>query len=79
MTLFQTTANASNESMATLADGQGPVEVFNDGQVVSTVRAGEHFLVKPVLNYWNVYLKSGFDGYIDKAQLHLLPDEPLMG
>ena len=64
--------------MATLADGQGPVEIFNDGQVVSTVRAGEHFLVKPVLNYWNVYLKSGSDGYIDKVQLHLLPDEPLM-
>lgn len=78
VTLFQATAKASDESMATLADGQGPVEVLNNGQVVSTVRAGEHFLVKPVLNYWNVYLKSGFDGYIDKVQLHLLPDEPLM-
>ena len=64
--------------MATLADGQGPVEIFYDGKVVGTVKAGEHFLVKPVLNYWDVYLKSGLDGYIDKIQLHLLPDEPLM-
>lgn len=64
--------------MATLADGQGPVEIFNNGQVVGTVKVGEHFLVKPELNFWNVYLESGFDGYIDKVQLHLLPDEPLM-
>jgi hypothetical protein len=78
VTLFQTTANASDESMATLADGQGPVEISKDGEVVGTVRAGEHFLVKPELNYWNVYRKSGFDGYIDKVHLHLLPDEPLM-
>jgi hypothetical protein len=78
VTLFQTTATASDESMATLANGQGPVEIFNDGKAVSTVRAGEHFLAKPILNGWNIYLKSGCDGFIDKVQLHLLPDEPLM-
>lgn len=78
VTLFQATANASDESMATLADGQGPVEIFNNGEVVGTVKAGEHFLATPILNGWNVYLKSGFDGFIDKVQLHLLPDEPLM-
>ena len=64
--------------MATLADGQGPVEIFNNGEVVDTVRVGEHFLVKPILSGWNVYLKSGFDGFIDKVQLHLLPNEPLI-
>jgi hypothetical protein len=76
--LFQATAKASDESMATLADGQGPVEIFYYEEAVATVKAGEHFLVKPELNGWNVYLKSGFDGYSDKVQLHLLPDEPLM-
>jgi hypothetical protein len=27
---------------------------------------------------WNVYLKSGCDGFIEKADLQLLPNEPLM-
>jgi hypothetical protein len=78
VTLLEATANATDESMATLADGQGPVEIFNNGEVVGTVKAGEHFLVMPILSGWNVYLKSGFDGFIDKVQLRLLPDEPLM-
>jgi hypothetical protein len=78
LAMFQATANASGESMATLADGQGPVEIVNNGETVHTAKAGEHFLVKPILNGWNVYLKSGFDGYADKVHLRLLPNEPLM-
>jgi len=79
--LRQSTANAFQEDMATLKDPHGSVEVSCNGGGTATLKAGEHFLVEPVEgmpNGWNVYLKSGCNGFIEKADLQLLPNEPLM-
>jgi hypothetical protein len=78
--LFNSTANALNECMATLKDPHGSVEVSCDGGTKVTFKGGEHFLAErlPEANGWNVYLRSGCRGFIDKTELHLLPNEPLM-
>jgi hypothetical protein len=77
--LFHSTANALDECMATLKDPHGSVVVREYGKVVARLKGGEHFLVEPVPGGgWNVYLKSGCDGFIEKADLQLLPNEPLM-
>ena len=75
--LFHSTANA-DECMATLKDPHGSVIVRRYGKVVARVKGGEHFLVKRMTDGWDVYLKSGCDGFIEKADLQLLPNEPLM-
>jgi hypothetical protein len=73
------TANAFQESMATLKDPHGSVTVLRYGKVVTMLKGREHCLVEPVSDGWNVYLKSGCDGFIkEKAALRLLPNEPLM-
>jgi hypothetical protein len=77
--LFRSTANAFNECMATLKDPHGSIEVSCDGDTKATSKAGEHFLVERMPNGWNVYLKSGCQGFIEKnVELQLLPNEPLM-
>jgi hypothetical protein len=77
--LFHSTANAFNECMATLKDPHGSVEVPCDGGTKATLKGGEHFLVERMPNGWNVYLKSGCHGFIEKkVALQLLPNEPLM-
>src|SRR5437870_13755441 len=76
--LFHSTANALDECMATLKDPNGSVIVREYGKVVARLKGGEHFLVKRMPDGWNVYLKSGRSGFIEKADLQLLPNEPLM-
>lgn len=76
--LFHSTANALDECMATLKDPHGSVEVACDGGTKATSKGGEHFLAEPRPDGWTVYLKSGCDGFIGKAKLQLLPNEPLM-
>jgi len=76
--LFHSTANALNECMATLKDLHGSVVVSCDGDTKATLKGGEHFLAERLPNGWSVYLKSGCDGFIEKADLQLLPNEPLM-
>jgi hypothetical protein len=81
LALFHSTANAFQECMATLKDPHGSVEVSCDGGTKATLKGGEHFLAErlPEANGWNVYLKSGCDGFIEKkVELQLLPNEPLM-
>jgi hypothetical protein len=76
--LLHSTANAFQECMATLKDPHGSVIVRRYGKVVAKLKGGEHFLVERMPDGWNVYLKSGCDGFIEKADLQLLPNEPLM-
>jgi hypothetical protein len=77
--LFRSTANAFEECMATLKDPHGSIEVSCDGDTKATLKAGEHFLVERMPNGWNVYLKSGCHGFIEKnVELQLLPNELLM-
>ena len=76
--LLYSTANAVDECMATLKDPHGSVELTCDEGGTVTLKAGEHFLAERVTNGWNVYLKSGCSGFIEKADLQLLPNEPLM-
>ncbi len=76
--LFHANSNAGNECMATLKDPHGSVDVSCDGDITATLKADEHFLAAPAPNGWNVYLKSGCRGFIDKTELQLLPNEPLM-
>jgi hypothetical protein len=47
-------------------------------EATATLKAGERFLVERMPNGWTVYLKSGCNGFIEKAELQLLPNEPLM-
>ena len=68
----------ADECMATLKDPHGSVIVRRYGMVVARLKGGEHFLVKRMTDGWDVYLKSGCDGFIEKADLQLLPNEPLM-
>jgi hypothetical protein len=76
--LFYSTANAFEECMATLKDPHGSVELSCDGGGTAMLKAGEHFLVERISNGWSVYLKSGCNGFIEKADLQILPNEPLM-
>jgi len=81
--LFHSTANARDECMATLKDPHGSVIVPCDMSGTAKfgtakLKAGEHFLVERYPNGWVVYLKSGCNGFIEKADLQLLPNEPLM-
>jgi hypothetical protein len=76
--LFHANSNAGNECMATLKDPHGSVDVSCNGDIKATLKAGEHFLVERMPNGWSVYLKSGCQGFIEKADLQLLPNEPLM-
>jgi hypothetical protein len=76
--LLSSTANAFQECMATLKDPHGSIELSCDGDTKATLKAGEHFLVERISNGWNVYLKSGCRAFIEKADLRLLPNEPLM-
>jgi hypothetical protein len=80
LALLHSTANAFEECMAMLKDPHGSVEVSCDGGTKATLKGGEHFLAErlPEANSWNVYLKSGCRGFIEKADLQLLPNEPLM-
>src|SRR6266403_924320 len=71
--LFHANSNAGNECMATLKDPHGSVDVSCDGDITATLKAGEHFLTAPAPNGWNVYLKSGCNGFIDRVDLQLLP------
>jgi hypothetical protein len=75
---LHSTTNALNECMATLKNPHGSVDVSCDRDITATLKAGEHFLAAPAPNGWNVYLKSGCNGFIDKVDLQLLPNEPLM-
>src|SRR6266568_3802661 len=78
--LLHSTANSSlsQECMATLKDPHGSIEVSCDGDTKATLKAGEHFLADRRPDGWTVYLKSGCHGFIGKAKLQLLPNEPLM-
>lgn len=76
--LLHSTASAFEESMAMLKDPHGSVELSCDGGETATLKGGEHFLVNRITNGWTVYLKSGCRGFIKKADLQLLPNEPLM-
>ncbi len=85
--LLHSTANASEECMATI---NGPTAVTlvgflrsGDGkEITTTVKPGERFIAAPPYDTgekaWRVYLKSGIEGRIDRDRLRLLPDEPLM-
>ena len=76
--LLCSTANAVDECMATLKDPHASVELSCDEGGTATLKGGEHFLVNRITNGWMVYLKSGCRGFIEKADLQLLPNEPLM-
>ena len=76
--LFHSTANALDECMATLKDPHGSVIVREYGKVAARLKGGEHFLAEPGPYGWSVYLKSGCNGFIGKAKLQLLPNEPVM-
>jgi len=83
LALLDSTAKAGDECMATLKDPHGSVIVPCDrgGTAkfgTAKLKAGEHFLVERMPNGWSVYLKSGCNGFIEKADLQLLPNEPLM-
>jgi hypothetical protein len=78
LALLPSTANALDECMATLKDAHGSVDVSCDEDIKATLKAGEHFLAVPASNGWGVYLKSGCNGFIEKVELQLLPNEPLM-
>ena len=70
--------------------GQGVYRVVgsflggDDSEVTAGVKPGERFLVAPPYatsektSKWRLYLKSGITGYIDRRQIRLLADEPLM-
>jgi hypothetical protein len=78
LALLHSTANALDECMATLKDPHGSIEVRCDGGTKATLKGGEHFLAEPGPYGWSVYLKSGCNGFIGKADLQLLPNEPVM-
>lgn len=68
----------ADECMATLKDPHGSVTVPCDRGGTAKLKADEHFLAERGLYGWSVYLKSGCNGFIGKAELQLLPNEPLM-
>jgi uncharacterized delta-60 repeat protein len=71
-------------SMAVTNDPDGYTNVRDyDGKVIAKVKEGERFIAAKPWNQpddpkWNVCLKSGITGFMDKTRIHLLPDEPLM-
>jgi len=71
-------------SMAEINDPDGYTSVRDyDGKVIAKVKNGERFIAAKPWNRsddpkWNVRLKSGITGFMDKTRIHLLPDEPLM-
>ena len=87
--LLYPTTSWSGECMATLKGPEayrvvGTILGGDDSEVTATVKPGERFLVAPPYatseetSKWRVYLKSGITGYIDRHQIRLLADEPLM-
>jgi len=68
-------------SMATINDPDGYTNVRDrDNKVIAKVKAGERFIAEPRTEskQWEVYLKSGITGWMDRSRIRLLPDEPLM-
>ena len=79
--------------MAVINDPHGYTNVRDyDGKVIARVKKGERFIAakprnKPDDPKWSVCLRGGpgsvltasrVTGFMDKARIHLLPDEPLM-
>jgi uncharacterized delta-60 repeat protein len=71
-------------SMAVINDPDRFTNVRDyDGKVIAKVKKGERFIAAEPWNRsddpkWNVRLKSGITGFMDKTRIHPLPDEPLM-
>ena len=85
--------NTPRVSMAVINDPHGYTNVRDyDGKVIARVKKGERFIAakprnKPDDPKWpvclrggpgSVFTKSRVTGFMDKARIHLLPDEPLM-
>ena len=86
--------NTPRVSMAVINDPHGYTNVRDyDGKVIARVKKGERFIAakprnKPDDPKWPVCLRGGpgsvftaksrVIGFMDKARIHLLPDEPLM-
>jgi uncharacterized delta-60 repeat protein len=86
--------NMPRVSMAVINDPHGYTNVRDyDGKVIARVKKGERFIAakprnKPDDPKWPVCLRGGpgsvltaklrVTGFMDKARIHLLPDEPLM-
>jgi uncharacterized delta-60 repeat protein len=86
--------NTPRVSMAVINDPHGYTNVRDyDGKVIARVKKGERFIAakprnKPNDPKWPVCLRGGpgsvltaklrVTGFMDKARIHLLPDEPLM-
>jgi uncharacterized delta-60 repeat protein len=86
--------NTPRVSMAVINDPHGYTNVRDyDGKVIARVKKGERFIAakprnKPDDPKWPVCLRGGpgsvltaklrVTGFMDKALIHLLPDEPLM-
>ena len=85
--------NMPRVSMAVINDPHGYTNVRDyDGKVIARVKKGERFIAakprnKPDDPKWpvclrggpgSVFTKSRVTGFMDKARIHLLPDEPLM-
>src|SRR5215467_755095 len=70
-----------NGSNAYKGSGYTPAEGH---EVPIIIEPGERFIAAPPYSdfkqdtSWRVYLKSGTHGSIDRSQIRLLPDEPLM-
>src|SRR6266536_2826635 len=73
-------------SMAEINNPHGYTNVRDyDGKVIAKVKKGERFIAAGPWSgnrsddlKWNVRLKSGIMGLMDRNRIHLLPDEPLM-
>ena len=80
----ETEDTARRASMAVINDPDGYTNVRDyDGKVIAKVKDGERFIAakpwnRPNDSKWNVRLKSGITGFMDKTRIHLLPGEPLM-
>src|SRR6266536_6281699 len=86
--------NTPRVSMAVINDPHGYTNVRDyDGKVIARVKKGERFIAAKPRNQpddpkWPVCLRGGpgsvltaklrVTGFMDKARIHLLPDEPLM-